>query len=245
MDKGFIKVPRSIVDQPWFKSDTALRLYLHLLHKAVFRDISITYKGDRIDLKPGEYWTTQARLAKEIGATKRAIQRALKRLEGFHIECQEIARKGTIIKLTAAIYIEEVPEEVPPDEKTAPLPAPPKGARSKNVISKNVNKNVMKEYSCAFLDFWNAYPKRLDKSGCFKIWARNELDSLLPTILGALEHQKKSAQWCKDEGQFIPHPSTWLNQKRWEQEQDLLADHSDELDFQSAKQRLIAKGVIQ
>jgi len=28
--------------------------------------------------------------------------------------------------------------------------------------------------------------------------------------------QKATEQWRKDNGQFIPHPQTWLNQRRWE-----------------------------
>ena len=35
-------------------------------------------------------------------------------------------------------------------------------------------------------------------------------------ILGAIEQQKQSDQW-KDE-KFIPHPSKWLNQGRWDDE---------------------------
>ena len=38
----------------------------------------------------------------------------------------------------------------------------------------------------------------------------------LETLLEAIKKQKKSAQWVKDGGQFIPHPTTWLNGKRWE-----------------------------
>jgi hypothetical protein len=30
--------------------------------------------------------------------------------------------------------------------------------------------------------------------------------------------QRQSAQWQRDDGQFIPHPSTWLNGRRWEDE---------------------------
>ena len=38
----------------------------------------------------------------------------------------------------------------------------------------------------------------------------------LETILDAIKAQEQSAQWTKDNGQFIPHPATWLNGKRWE-----------------------------
>jgi hypothetical protein len=27
-----------------------------------------------------------------------------------------------------------------------------------------------------------------------------------------------SEQWRRDDGRFIPHPATWLNQRRWEDE---------------------------
>ena len=34
----------------------------------------------------------------------------------------------------------------------------------------------------------------------------------------AVEHQKTWDQWNRDGGQYIPNPSTWLNQHRWEDE---------------------------
>ena len=37
----------------------------------------------------------------------------------------------------------------------------------------------------------------------------------METLLSALEQHKKSPQWTKDGGQFIPYPATWLNGKRW------------------------------
>ena len=38
------------------------------------------------------------------------------------------------------------------------------------------------------------------------------------TLLDAVEAQKRSPQWTRDGGQFIPYPATWLNQRRWEDE---------------------------
>jgi hypothetical protein len=40
----------------------------------------------------------------------------------------------------------------------------------------------------------------------------------LEVLLDAIEKHKQSAQWQKDGGQYIPHPATWLNQQRWEDE---------------------------
>ena len=40
-------------------------------------------------------------------------------------------------------------------------------------------------------------------------------EDLLIEILAAIDIQKRSVQWTKDSGQFIPHPATWLNGERW------------------------------
>ena len=37
-------------------------------------------------------------------------------------------------------------------------------------------------------------------------------------IKTALVWQKKSGQWKKENGQYIPHPATYINQRRWEDE---------------------------
>jgi hypothetical protein len=33
--------------------------------------------------------------------------------------------------------------------------------------------------------------------------------------MNGLDASKNSKQWVKDGGQFIPHPTTWLNNERW------------------------------
>jgi hypothetical protein len=35
-------------------------------------------------------------------------------------------------------------------------------------------------------------------------------------VIKAVRHYRQIDQWQKDDGQFIPHPSTFLNQRRWE-----------------------------
>ena len=40
----------------------------------------------------------------------------------------------------------------------------------------------------------------------------------IDVLLSAISNQKKSEQWRRDGGKYIPHPTTWLNGKRWEDE---------------------------
>lgn len=67
-----------------------------------------------------------------------------------------------------------------------------------------------------FTTFWEKYPRKVGKSEAGKAWQK--LKPPLDIVLKSIEAHKQTDQWSKDNGQFIPHPSTWLNQKRWEDE---------------------------
>lgn len=79
-----------------------------------------------------------------------------------------------------------------------------------------VVKDSKKDICADFEQFWSAYPRKINKQGALK--AFEKVDIPVETLLAALENHKRSAQWVKDGGQFIPHPTTWLNQRRWESE---------------------------
>ena len=67
-----------------------------------------------------------------------------------------------------------------------------------------------------FDEFWKAYPRKVGKIKAQAAWKKiSKPIATLPAILSAIESQKKSEQWRKENGQFIPHPTTWLNEGRW------------------------------
>lgn len=66
--------------------------------------------------------------------------------------------------------------------------------------------------------FWPAYPKRVGKAAAFKAWAKlSPTQAQLDAIMDAVEKHKLTT-WAGKEPQFIPHPATWLNGRRWEDE---------------------------
>ena len=67
-----------------------------------------------------------------------------------------------------------------------------------------------------FETFWTAYPRKESKAQAKKSFAKVTVP--LETLLQALETQKQTDQWRRDGGQYIPYASTWLNQRRWEDE---------------------------
>lgn len=71
----------------------------------------------------------------------------------------------------------------------------------------------------AFGRFWSAYPRKTSKKKALESWSKlKPSPELTETIMAALEQQKRSDQWTRDGGQYIPYPATWLNQRRWEDE---------------------------
>lgn len=83
--------------------------------------------------------------------------------------------------------------------------------KSKSESESKSEKNAHEDFD----KFWSAYPRKAgSKQKAFEAFKKAGVS--LDILLAAIENQKQSAQWSKDNGQFIPHPTTWLNGKRWE-----------------------------
>ena len=80
-------------------------------------------------------------------------------------------------------------------------------------IKKTINSAFMTEED--FTRFWDIYPRKDAKANAKKIFLKID-QSKLPTILSAVEKQVRCDQWRENGGKFIPMPTTWLNQERWE-----------------------------
>lgn len=71
-----------------------------------------------------------------------------------------------------------------------------------------------------FDEFWAEYPRKVGKDAARKAFdKRKPSRELLVRMLAAIRLQVQSVAWQKDGGQFIPHPATWLNEGRWQDEE--------------------------
>ena len=84
-----------------------------------------------------------------------------------------------------------------------------------------------------FKEFWAAYPRKDDKKRAWlKFKAIKNLEKVFPDIMADVENKKKSEQWNKNGGQFIPMPSTYLNNERWNDEETIT--RQDEIESKCA-----------
>jgi hypothetical protein len=88
---------------------------------------------------------------------------------------------------------------------------------SSNTYIKPVVNN--KESSNAFFDeFWKAYPRKTNKGFARKVFEKLKVDDVMLTkMITAIYVQNKNV-WKDKDQQYIPHPSTWLNGERWDDE---------------------------
>ena len=80
-----------------------------------------------------------------------------------------------------------------------------------------------------FETFWIAYPRKVAKPKALAAWQKAKLPAVAD-LLTAIASQSASEQWRKNEGQFIPHPATWLAGQRWN-DFTSTARQSDHADF--------------
>ena len=101
------------------------------------------------------------------------------------------------------------PEPPGNSRKFPEIPSEQKGREQKGTEQ---NK---KGVSDGFAEFWNAYPRKVAKPDALKAWAKLKPDpDLQAAILDALAIQARA--WT--DKKYIPHPATWLNGRRWEDE---------------------------
>ena len=68
-----------------------------------------------------------------------------------------------------------------------------------------------------FTGFWAYYPRGENKQAAIRAWDKlRPSDELIDTMAQALRRQVASEDW--QQGIGIPYASTWINQRRWEDE---------------------------
>lgn len=145
-----------------------------------------------------------------------AIRGALAELEscGYLQRSQGRDESG---RLAGADYLVTDPADLPSsDNPTSVEPTsaepPHKKNNSQKTISKKINTPAV-AVDESFETFWSAYPRKVAKPVARRAWAKAIKDTPAETIMACLKRFPFS-----DVESYIPHPSTWLNQRRWEDE---------------------------
>ena len=102
----------------------------------------------------------------------------------------------------------------PCSETHETVPAIPKYKHKEK--TKETPSGVRVNQAAQFRTFWDAYPRKEGKKKALEKWKRLNPDpELFGRIMQGLYRALRSEQWRRG---VIPHPTTWLNGERWEDE---------------------------
>ena len=135
----------------------------------------------------------QARQSKSIASAEQVLSTRLASAEHLHTQSHSQSHSHIHSHIQSPSQL----EIISPLNRLAPKPR----AKRAEVFDRD------------FEDFWAAYPRKVAKTDARRAWDK-AMGVTTPEAIGAA---LRAAKWPEDP-KFIPHPSTWLNQGRWDDE---------------------------
>lgn len=213
MTDGWIKLHRILKDKPIWKCSTPEQktILITLLLMVNHDTNEWEWQGKKFKVVPGQMITSLDNIKKEAGQgiTIQNIRTALLKFEKYEFLTNVSTKTGRLITIVNWGLYQSKEENQQSNQQSA------NKALTPNKNDKN-EKNIFIDH---FDTFWSAYPKKVGKAVAQKSFSKLKVDDrLLKLMLTAIDNQKQSKQW--QDRQFIPNPTTWLNQRRWEDEED-------------------------
>jgi len=153
----------------------------------------------------------------------------------YHAKQEQASRAGKASAQRKA-NVKQTPVEQPlNDRQTTVEPTNNQEPLTNNQLTPKAPKGA----DVRFEEFWKAYPKKIGKDAARRAFEKRKITAELMTlVMQSVRKQCQSDAWKKDDGQFIPHPATWLNQGRWQ-------DEIDTATAAPAEQSLMTRGGVE
>lgn len=83
--------------------------------------------------------------------------------------------------------------------------------------------------------FWLIYPEKVAKAKALQSWIKLTEEEKQNALIAIKKQVEANHFRGKDGKDYIPHPATWLNQKRWEDEVKVKTNTSGSIDLRTKK----------
>jgi hypothetical protein len=85
-----------------------------------------------------------------------------------------------------------------------------------------------------FVEFWEAYEKKVAKKAALKAWkALKPTEKLADEIISDVKQRFQSEQWRRERHQYAPNASTYLNGRRWEDAKQQQEGSDNYIDYEN------------
>lgn len=178
----------------------------------------------------GNAWPSVSTLAMYVGRSEMTVRRSLKRLTDAGLVTIVVQGGGSFARhggyrpnlytLTMRPLTDDRPAESRPHTGDTPGLSPVLGQASQGYVRRTVkepseNRHTLVE---AFEEWWKVYPKRVGKKAAHTAFQRAMAGDRTLTAERLIEGARRLAAQGR-EYRFIPNPTTWLNQGRWEDDE--------------------------
>lgn len=208
----WIKLHRDINEWEWKTKPLTMALWIHLLANANYKPRR--FQGHEIPV--GSLVAGLHSLAEKTGLTVSQVRTALK-----HLEKEEIAI-NTTNKFTIISIVKWHDYQTNDNQITNKSQANHKQiATSKEGKKERKKEDSKHSFEKEFEEtFWPLAVKKVSKDAALKAYEKARARAPSEEILSAWKAM--NARWGEvkgtDDWQFVPHPATWLNQGRWQDE---------------------------
>jgi len=181
-------------------------------HKKRWVSVKVGRAETEVEILPGQFIFGRASASKKLNMNQNTIWKRMQKLKNMRNLTIESNSKYSVISIVNWDTYQGSEKESNSKSNSQVTARQQPGNTNKNV--KKVKEDI---YTSNFLLFWEAYPRKIGKGKAFENYQKiKQPRPSLKIILDAIEIQNKLDNWS--DLRFIPHPATWLNQRRWEDE---------------------------
>lgn len=223
MERGYLKMWRKSLDCEVFHNPELWRLWSWCLMKTSYKPRFVPFQTGKgklsVKIEAGQFIFGRSKAAEFLGDSPSTIWKRMKKLELLkNITIQSNKQYSIVTICNWEEYQEDDKAAVTGKEQASDRQVTAEEQLSNtNKKDKNIKKEKTSDYSEKFEIFWKAYPNKQGKFKAFSSWKKYGCDNgIFDLIMTSLEAHKKSPGWLKEGGDYIPHGSTWVNGKGWE-----------------------------
>ena len=224
---GYVRIYRSIFDNPAFRDIGEAMFFAYLVIKANWRAGERRYDERIYKLERGDLVLGERKLAEGFGWSRKKVRGVISRLEDAGMITRKWAQHGDqrapVITICNYSYYQDVKEARNQGrDQAGPKVGPPK---KEGKEGKEENHTVDSLVDQQFEVFWRAYPSRRPHSNPKKP-ARAKFETAVKRgvaaadIIRGAEHYGAYVEREHTDPKFVAQAQTWLNQERWTQYQE-------------------------
>jgi hypothetical protein len=171
--------------------------------------------ADSADAESGQCWPSIGYLMARAECSRTTVKASLARLEAKGFISRQ-ARYGEGGRQRSTLYA--IGGQIPTGEGSDS----DRGRGQNPTTEPTLDRTSLREPTInndrdeVFEQFWSAYPRKVAKPAARKAWRQVD-PSDYPAIAENIRQRLELRQWRPEsDKRFIPHPATYLNQRRWQ-----------------------------